>query len=84
MFKTLKKSRQHAIDNKWRDGRSKNASTKNARNKKHCNKMKTIFDGLISRLDTVEEKISEFKNMSTELSELKCKEKKEQKKNKGK
>lgn len=46
--------------------------------------MKTIFDGLISRLDTVEEKISEFKNMSTELSELKCKEEKEQKKNKGK
>lgn len=42
--------------------------------------MKTIFDGLISRLDTVEEKISDFKNMSTELSKLKCKEEKEQKK----
>jgi len=35
------------------------------------------FNGLINRLDMAKERISEFKNISIETSQTKCKEKKE-------
>ena len=36
--------------------------------------MKNVSDGLISRLDTAEERISEFEDLSIESSEMKSKE----------
>ena len=41
--------------------------------------MKKAFDGLISRLDTTEERISERENMLTEISKTKAKRKKMEK-----
>lgn len=40
-------------------------------------KMKSVFDGLISRLNMTEERISETEDMSMELPKLKSKEKEE-------
>ena len=39
--------------------------------------MKNAFDGLISRLHTAKERISELEDMTTETSKIKIKEKKD-------
>ena len=41
--------------------------------------MKTVFNGIISRLDTTEERISEHETMLTEISKTKAKRKKMEK-----
>lgn len=46
------------------------------RYKKTLTEIKNVFDGLISRMDTVEERISELEYMSTEKSKMKDKDKK--------
>lgn len=49
---------------------------KNAKNKKYYNRMKTIFDRLIIRLNTAVEGISELEDMTIETSKLKREEEK--------
>lgn len=41
---------------------------RNARGQKHCNKIDECFNGLISRLNLAEERISEFEDISIEIS----------------
>lgn len=43
--------------------------------KKNHNRKNNVFNGLISRLDRVEDKIYELEHRSVELLKLKCKEK---------
>lgn len=46
---------------------------KNAKNKKYYNRMNTIFDRLIIRLNIAEEGISKLEDMTIETSKLKRK-----------
>ena len=45
-------------------------SKRNARNQKHWNRNKNTFDGLLSRPDTAEERISNLEHMSVETSQI--------------
>lgn len=58
-------------------------SLRNAKNEKHYIRMKNYFDGLISRLDTRDEKICKAEGKPKKIIKLKHKEKKRVKKLKG-
>lgn len=44
-------------------------SSRNARNQKHVTEMRNAFDGLLSRLDTVKERIIELEDRAIEITQ---------------
>lgn len=56
---------------KQRNGNPKKEPKRNARGEKHLTEMSNAFDGLISTLDTAEERLSKLENVSIESSKTK-------------
>lgn len=60
--------KQLMVQCKQRDGNPKKEPKRNARDENTVTKMKNTFYGLISRLETFEERISELEDISIESS----------------
>lgn len=73
MLRALKeKSGPHARkDGQYKQWEENQESKGNARNRKHSNRYEECLYGLIGRLDTAEERISEFEYVSLDTSQTK-------------
>lgn len=67
------------MDNVSRERNSKKESERNTRNQKYCNKNKRmpLVGSFISRVDMVEERISELEDMTIETSKTEKQRKKD-------